>query len=1657
MQWPSWLPIQITTLGVSWPKGFATNPTDIDLTLSATVQASFGGAFSLGGSVTDAVIDLGMLSTPNTFPIVSLAGAGLTVSGKLGGATISGGAFVAILRLDANNQVIADDDTTTPVVKRIFYGGVEGSLLIGSAAGIGVRIGLSQLGPLDIFVESDIPILLDPESGLAIQSLRGGIDFGQTLTTPSNAKQLATSDAYQPPDKQSMADWETALAKAVAQQATTDANSFAQFASTFTIHAGITLYDEYATANAFTLAGDIAIDTTGKLLATGTLTMGGTSGVSLQAGAFLDLSKVAQGAAQLLWYFKAPAAAPILSVYGAVTITVTNANKPNATIDVNISGEADLSVPGVQGGIALVGSADFLATPSQNNLVLTVSGTASLNPLGQFGTLAGQAYFDLNGNTPELYGAFYANIDSNDIPTLKSLGLQISAIGFVEFNTTKTVQCVKLTPPGQTSATTYQLAAQSVLLDVPNAKLAYGDVFEIDASLYASFALVTLPNGQVDPELDMTFNGDLKVGPANNRALDLKANGVLIISAAGLAANFNVTVGTSISGVSFDTTLALTVNSTGKDQSFTVPPILDPTKTDGTLLAGTNTTYTIPGAFSINGTPQSSGPYLAVVGSGDLTVESFKLNGSFDILVTPTLFRLDINQMSVNVSGLNGFSLTAQGGLLISTAGIAGAIAISAGSGVTDTSGFYSISGSFSFEVNTTSAQQTIGGIDIPADSAAVSVAGDVKVGNPNSGQFDVSASVTITISGSGVMLSLYGMAELGPLGELSVGSATTPSTLTISPSGLAGDLTLNGNLTPIAGTSLTGTFTLMFDTSSNLYKLHVGGDLTVGGGAFDLKGTFDLSESSAGFLVGGNFNLIVMGANLASGAFDATIYKDSDGSSELALYAGLTISSGSFAGPNLSFTASPSLSINTGTTDQNFQDGNSAPAETAIFSLQNASIEAFGFHASGSLIATISNGGFDIDIPQSDPISLSFLGLGSMQIYGDINSDGDFSITGQISYDVSAGPFELYGGIGATIANTGFSAWFYGGANLNCGVLGTVHLASISADITVMSDHVEIAASCHVLGIGFSFDESLGGYSPPAHSPGLAFYNAPSQAAAGSVPTLSASAYNPHNDAVTDGNYFWIVTGPPDVLNGNQAYFASSTNAKFTPTLGGAGTYYVSLYEIDSYGTTLLKQSTINVMIVQPTITSLNLFPSYLTTDSELSVPLYPSINSTNDALLGKSYWTVYKNGSTAGTQYNGLNPTISLDPTNQSAGTPDYYTAVLTVIDPYNGTVTMTGVLHTLDVYNLTVNDAGDEEKTGDVVNGNNDIAPSNGLLTLRRAIDIVNDNASFHSGITATIHFAPSLAGQTIYLDQEEFFDHGNLGTSDIGYSDLGIEYPTIIDGSAAPGLTITNAAASNRRLFFVGNNIDDGSFGMVSLTLKDLILKGGDATGWSNAAYGGALYITDNTTVNSDHVTFENNSANAQAIYSIGAQDAQGGAVYIDSGATFNAIDSTFSGNSANGSPNVPYGQVTYTGGNGYGGAIYNNNGSMNLIATTIAQNQVSGHGANFGTSAGAGIYAFGDGGSYSFSNTIVADDIGAKDFQLSSYTPSTAFSDANTNNLIETFSGSLPVAAECHNRDRPDAWGVRRPRGRRHSHLLAPRRQPGHRRRLDRPGQRRRDR
>ena len=208
---PDWLGFSISKFGISWVD-FAKDPTNFQITLSASITSIQGlpSGVNVSGSINDVIINLGelgsWLSAPTTanFPISfgtdSGAGIGGSLSGTLFGMSVSATFVGGIVSFNKEGDVISNgtvvagthDPTDTKVYGSGLYVGIQGSAGIPGVGTIAISLGFSNLGPLSIYLSytASAPLIIDPDSGLAIVGLSGGVAFDTSMETPTSATDL---------------------------------------------------------------------------------------------------------------------------------------------------------------------------------------------------------------------------------------------------------------------------------------------------------------------------------------------------------------------------------------------------------------------------------------------------------------------------------------------------------------------------------------------------------------------------------------------------------------------------------------------------------------------------------------------------------------------------------------------------------------------------------------------------------------------------------------------------------------------------------------------------------------------------------------------------------------------------------------------------------------------------------------------------------------------------------------------------------------------------------------------------------------------------------------------------------------------------------------------------------------------------------------------------------------------------------------------------------------------------------------------------------------------------------------------------------------------------------------------------------------------------
>ena len=865
-------------------------------------------------------------------------------------------------------------------------------------------------------------------------------------------------------------------------------------------------------------------------------------------------------------------------------------------------------------------------------------------------------------------------------------------------------------------------------------------------------------------------------------------------------------------------------------------------------------------------------------------------------------------------------SFHATGGLTVNSQGLIAVLQATQDTPFTQSYGF-SIDASFLLEANTTGQPQTVGSIGLPAGNYA-EVHG---VGTLQLGSFVAAGTFDFSYQDSALMIHADATEALGPLGTAAVGgdltiqggsspgvygdfhgSIATADTLPGIHLAAAAQLFINSTSTP----QIVSAFTVNPDGTTGTvhpvsiptgFSLQSGGTLTIDGlFGMSIAGEFEVSFDSSNIDLHAAATLSgFLGTHLGVTADVHVLAGDSAGSGGLVIDASLSLGSSFGYGP-LSISATPSLLVNTTSADRY-----GVAKDTYEVELANASFNVAGFQASGTLMVGVNNSVFSIQVPSNDSLSVSFFGLGSLGVYGYLDSNGQFSLNGSIGFDFEAVGTGLYGSISASLSNSGFAGSFDATAKI-----AGQDVASVGGSLVIETNHVHVVAWAQ-LGIlpPVKIDFDLGAAPVPANPSTIYWFSVPGTATEGATVTLNSAANDPGGVTLSpDADYQWSVT-----RNGQP--FANGNGAAFPVALGDPGTYQATLTVLEPDGSRLQKSGTINVTDIAPTITGLNLQGAYA---SGIRQAFAPSVLNHGSAPLTYT-WSVTRNGaafSPSDATYSGSTFTFTPPAPNSASHASDAYTITLIATDPYGGRSTTTGNFVVLDPSNATV-----------------DTTLDNGTgLSLRAAI-----TAELQVPSPYAIHFAePGGADDPAHAGRRRDRRRPRRLAIPSGKT-------ITIDASNVPGITINAESGATKRIFYVATN--------ATLNLTSVALRGGVAFGSEAQARGGA--IDNNGTVNLQSCSVIGNRATGVAQDSFnGVQpDGQGGAIY--STWEFSAYNSTFASNVATGG-NGDF-SINDRGGSGRGGAIANDGGSLLLYGCTIADNSANAGANSPNPSYGGGVY------------------------------------------------------------------------------------------------------
>jgi len=842
---PSWLGIQISQFSLTWPN-FATDPTNFQLTLSASITGIHGlpAGVTVSGFINDAVIDVGRLER-GEFPITSIGGFGGSVSGTIFGLQVNASFILGIVNLNAAGQIVNSDGTvtdpstgnpvaggSTTVTASVMYVGVSGGAQIPGVGGVEIYLGFSQLGPLTVYLSAQFPIILDPDSGLAISGFSGGVLFDYTLPTPTQPTDLRTIPITE--QNISITQWQQQLQFQTVLQYNSSGggtNLSAAYAQPMVIEAGVSLDDAYLSANAFQITGNIAIcfdpsnPTTTKIYLEGIATFGDSISFKAYLYANIDASGPTP-TIKLMFLMDEPGDTPIESFGGTLlfgftdslgnpitpTVTVTTSTQTTATGSTYLA--TTYSQPTQAGGfyVSLTGFLEYSALGYANvtingAITLTVTatqakidlwGNLNVSFLGDIAVAQGEFVINYATSSPQFYGALKVETGAA-FNALQPYGLTADGAILFQINTTGVSQTVNLpnAPPtggppaglvgplNSSNSTPFTIIGP-IIFDLT----IFGTTPSTFATLSYSVGSTTLFSIQGfldirltnDPSLGLGLQmfvniNQLQIGPPSTAFLTFSGFGLIVINSQGLAAELSVNLSASDNnmGLSLTAGFNLVLNTTSQDVTYNIP------------------TFPVPSDQSGNSAPAP--PVTIYNSSGTAT-------GTATSLVIPA--GLPQGELSVNSNGQAIFVNVGATGPYLSIAA----------SGTLQVVGL-TFTGDFQFQISST------------ASGIVVSMV------------LDMTGSLPAPISGSATVIGAFQLDDSGVEAYLSIGGNTSSTT----PYG--------------PGIALTGNFQLALNTTGSSVP-EIGGvtlPSPIGAHTFVIEGTGTLTlylTPGTGFVITG-------------------------------------------------------------------------------------------------------------------------------------------------------------------------------------------------------------------------------------------------------------------------------------------------------------------------------------------------------------------------------------------------------------------------------------------------------------------------------------------------------------------------------------------------------------------------------------------------------------------------------------------------------------------------------------------------------------------------------------------------------------------------------------------------------------------------------------
>ncbi|MFL2871082.1 MAG: calcium-binding protein, partial [Pirellulaceae bacterium] len=345
-KWPSWLPVKIHSIGIEWDD-FNADSSDFNLVLSLSISSMPSApGLKFSGTIEGVKIKPSLL-LEGKFPVIDIAAIGVSVSGPMFGGELNAALIGGILKIDAAGNKIDVLDSVTPVADRVMYMGISGGFEMLGSGGFEIRLGLSELGPLGVFISASTPtgIMLEPNTGLTINDFSAGVEFFKSLPAIDDPYELRNPEFGLPTDMTTEA-WLASLQDQVVQQyqaiqANPSMSGFgAAFTAPMTITGGAKIYSAYTSKQLFNGEVMIKISTDGKFLVVGKLNFANDN-ISLSGKLYADLSKISEGAATVLFLADIPDQVRLLTIHGKLQMGFRNASGEEVTFDVVDGAVAD--------------------------------------------------------------------------------------------------------------------------------------------------------------------------------------------------------------------------------------------------------------------------------------------------------------------------------------------------------------------------------------------------------------------------------------------------------------------------------------------------------------------------------------------------------------------------------------------------------------------------------------------------------------------------------------------------------------------------------------------------------------------------------------------------------------------------------------------------------------------------------------------------------------------------------------------------------------------------------------------------------------------------------------------------------------------------------------------------------------------------------------------------------------------------------------------------------------------------------------------------------------------------------------------------------------------------------------------------------------------